>query len=183
MLEGEVWCSLFSVQFDFPFQQLSLFAAIFKRKNRTIRASSVTESPTSKGHPVQSAVTTDNASDSDNTYNECDVSEEHDTDAEHVALVQDAWNALMAKHSSSINNHPSSPPTVPVLFPQNSSLSSPPANQKDFGCVDIEDEDDFRCIAVEINEERFAVDLPSPVKLPEFKPTSPPKGAVLKYNQ
>ncbi|KAM3183554.1 hypothetical protein ACTXT7_010116 [Hymenolepis weldensis] len=170
--------NVLTVQSDFPFQQLSLFAAIFKRKNRTIRASSVTESPTSKGHPVQSAVTTDNASDSDNTYSECDVSEEHDTDAEHVALVQDAWNALMAKHSSSINNHPSSPPTVPLLFPQNSSLSSSPANQKDFGCVDLEDEDDFRCIAVEINEERFAVDLPSPVKLPEFKSTSPPKGYV-----
>lgn len=142
-----------------------------------MRAFSVPKSPLDKGSPIQSQVTAENASDSDNAYNECDASEENDADAEHIALVQDAWNALMAKHSS-ITNYASSPPRVATLFSQNSALSnSPPVStQKDFSCVDIEEEDDFRCIAVEINEERFAVDLPSPVKLPDFKPTSPPKG-------
>nr|CUU99549.1 hypothetical transcript [Hymenolepis microstoma] len=137
----------------------------------------VTKSLASKGHLVQSPAAIDNTGDSDSTYNECDISEANDTDAEHVALVQDAWNALMAKHSS-INNHSSSPPTLSTLFSHNSTMSDASANQKDFGYADTEDEDDFRCIAVEINEERFAVDLPSPVKLPEFKPTSPPKAYI-----
>ncbi|VDN96873.1 unnamed protein product [Rodentolepis nana] len=156
----------------------SVLTSIFKRKNRSIRSSSVAKSLTSNGNLVQPSVTTDNTCDSDSTYNDCDISEENDTDAEHVALVQDAWNALMAKHSSSISNYSSSPPTLSTLFQHNSTMSNSSANQKDFGYADLEDEDDFRCIAIEINEERFAVDLPSPVKLAEFKPTSPPKGYV-----
>ena len=46
-----------------------------------------------------------------------------------------------------------------------------------------EEENDFRCIAVEINEERFAVDLVSPSPLskpPELKSSSPPKGLLPK---
>ncbi|KAM7538580.1 hypothetical protein Aperf_G00000049734 [Anoplocephala perfoliata] len=150
----------------------SVLTAIFKRKTWTMNASA-TKSPTMKGYSATSSIATNNTSDSGLTCNEYTASEDNDTDAEHVALVQDAWNALMAKHSTPANIHAASPPTASSLFPQN---INPPVVQRGFRDGDLEEEDDFRCIAVEINEERFAVDLASPVKSPEFKPTSPPKG-------
>lgn len=122
---------------------------------------------------------TNNTSDNGLTYHEYAASEDNDADAEHVALVQDAWNALMAKHSSPASIQAASPPSLSPLFPQNTTVSSPPVIQRGFRDVDLEEEDDFRCIAVEINEERFAVDLASPVKSSEFQPTSPPKGLLL----
>ncbi|VDM34182.1 unnamed protein product [Hydatigera taeniaeformis] len=147
----------------------SVLTAIFKRRNRTARSSSKLQA---NENPPPLSSTTPN--DSDGSDNPCDGSDADEDDAEHVALVQDAWNALMAKHSSSSSSTGVAPTTaVTTLFP-----STPTASEKqlEVNGVEDEDEEDFRCIAVEINEERFAVDLIPPQKLPEFKPTSPPKG-------
>ncbi|BHF79585.1 Pleckstrin y domain-containing G member 1 [Sparganum proliferum] len=97
-------------------------------------------------------------------------------DSENVALIHDAWNALLAKHATA------SAPPVPV--PAGSSLlgevkttSSPNlfirsnsalagtttlTGGGEAGGTAVLDDDDFRCIAVEINEERFSVSTPLP---------------------
>ncbi|VDK37950.1 unnamed protein product [Taenia asiatica] len=145
----------------------SVLTAIFKRRSRTARSS--TKLQTSENPPALSSTT---LNDSDGSDNPCDGSDADEDDAEHVALVQDAWNALMAKHSSS-STVVTPTTTVNPLFSTTPIASE---KQQEVNGVEEEDEEDFRCIAVEINEERFAVDLVPPQKLPEFKPTSPPKG-------
>uniref|UniRef100_A0A0X3PC93 DH domain-containing protein n=1 Tax=Schistocephalus solidus TaxID=70667 RepID=A0A0X3PC93_SCHSO len=93
-------------------------------------------------------------------------------DSENVALIHDAWNALLAKHAAA------PAPTVPK--PAGSSLrreiktiSSPNlflrsdgalagTTVEPSGTAAVPDDDDFRCIAVEINEEQFSVSTPLP---------------------
>lgn len=134
---------------------------------------SSTKLQTNEDPPALSSTT---LNDSDGSDNPCDGSDADEDDAEHVALVQDAWNALMAKHSSSTVVTPTT--TVTPLFSTTPTASE---KQQEVNGVEEEDEEDFRCIAVEINEERFAVDLVPPQKLPEFKPISPPKGLFIVY--
>ncbi|KAL5105158.1 Pleckstrin homology domain-containing family G member 1 [Taenia crassiceps] len=145
----------------------SVLTAIFKRRNRTVRPS--TKLQMSENPPALSSTV---LNDSDGSDNPCDGSDADEDDAEHVALVQDAWNALMAKHSSSSTVVTQTTAVTPLF----STTPTTTERRQEVNGMEEEDEEDFRCIAVEINEERFAVDLVPPRKLPEFKPTSPPKG-------
>ena len=128
-------------------------------------------------YPLPSSTATSSSPSGENNANGGGA--EGSDDAEHIALVQAAWNALMAKHSESKT-------TTSTVLP---SVFSTPAGLADREVengvnllpeVEVVEENDFRCIAVEINEERFAVDLvatpakPQPKAL-ELKSTSPPK--------
>ncbi|KAH9279207.1 Pleckstrin homology domain-containing family G member 1 [Echinococcus granulosus] len=148
----------------------SVLTAIFKRRSRIARSSSAKLQVSENTPPPPSAT----LNDSDGSDNPRDGSEADVDDADHVALVQDAWNALMAKHSSSTTAAAAATPTTTVT-PLFSTTPTALDKQQEVNGVEEEDEEDFRCIAVEINEERFAVDLVQPQKVSEFKPISPPK--------
>ncbi|VDD74587.1 unnamed protein product [Mesocestoides corti] len=137
----------------------SVLTAIFKRRNWSSRPALRSDLP---DDPPHSASAVDEvAGSSDNQVSP--------GDADHVALVQDAWNRLMAKHSTASLDDVKSD-----VDSTTSSSAFGPATPAFGDITEVgEEEDDFRCIAVEINEERFAVDFPSPQRQRDPTPKSP----------